>query len=136
MEQALRAFLLSYSAITDLIGTRIYPDILPQDPTYPAITYQEISGPRDYTQQGADGVTTYRVQLDLWANTFEEVIPLRDAVEASVSGVHHVEHGSPAMIIHGAFIDDSRSGFASALDDTSTAPYRKGFDLRITVSSA
>lgn len=36
---ALFNYLSGYSGISDLVSNRIYPDDLPQDPTYPAIVY-------------------------------------------------------------------------------------------------
>lgn len=39
LEIALRAHLITEATAA---GSRIYPDILPQNPTYPAITYQQI----------------------------------------------------------------------------------------------
>jgi hypothetical protein len=136
IESAVRNLLLSYPAVTVLVSTRVYPDILPQDPAYPAITYQEISGPRDYTLDGPDGVVTHRVQLDFWGATAASAAAVRDAVEGSISGVHHIDTGSPAIRIHGVFIDNSRGSFESALDASDSSPYRRGFDIAITVSTA
>jgi len=37
-----------YSYLSTYIGTRLYPDILPQTPAYPAVTMQLISRVRDH----------------------------------------------------------------------------------------
>lgn len=64
------AYLSAQSAITALTGTRIYPIILPQDPTYPAITYS-IDNIRD-TFTLTNGQTNFvgaDIQIDAWATT-------------------------------------------------------------------
>ena len=42
--KAIRTRLLSVSAVTDLVSTRIYPLTLPQGVTLPAVRYQRVSG--------------------------------------------------------------------------------------------
>ena len=66
----IRTYLLSKSSITSLIGTRVYPDYIPQkNSTYPAIVYQVISDTPDHTLAGAALHTGTRVQLDVYAET-------------------------------------------------------------------
>ena len=43
INEALYSYLSGYAGLTALISNRIYPDILPQNTPYPAITYQKIS---------------------------------------------------------------------------------------------
>ncbi len=42
IEEAIVSKLMSESAITALIGQRLYPQVVPQDVTLPAIAYQRI----------------------------------------------------------------------------------------------
>lgn len=66
----LRTYLLSKSSITNLVGTRVYPDYIPQkNSTYPAIVYQIISDTPEHTLAGAALHTGTRVQLDVYAAT-------------------------------------------------------------------
>jgi len=66
----LRTYLLSKSSITNLVGTRVFPDYIPQkNSTYPAIVYQIISDTPEHTLAGAAGYTGTRVQLDVYAAT-------------------------------------------------------------------
>lgn len=44
VEESLYAYLSGYAGLTALVGTRIYPRLLPDEPTYPAVTYHRISG--------------------------------------------------------------------------------------------
>ena len=45
IEEALKIYLLSKTEITDIIGDRLYPEVLPQDVDFPALTYLEVSNP-------------------------------------------------------------------------------------------
>ncbi len=65
----LRTYLVSITAITDQVSTRVYPDVLPQNATLPAIVYRMISS----VPQHAHGQTTKlkqtRFQIDCIATT-------------------------------------------------------------------
>lgn len=67
LEQALHAFLKANAALLALVGTRIYPVMLPQKPTLPALTYQTISTVPDYVLAGPSGLVAKRVQINCWA---------------------------------------------------------------------
>jgi hypothetical protein len=64
IEAALVEIALEYSPLTDDIGSRLYPKSLPQNPTYPAITYFRVSGPRHNDVE----VAYPRFQFDTWAD--------------------------------------------------------------------
>jgi len=98
IEDAIRSRLLDFDVITDLIGegarARMYPVKLPQDPspTWPAITYQIISGRPEYDIQGAAGVAEMRLQIDIWSaerpsvRAYDEVRKLGEYVRRALSG--------------------------------------------------
>lgn len=62
--------------ITDIVGTppgsRIYPQRLPQLPTYPAIRYTLLGRTRVQSMQQANNLVQRRVQFDLYAETAAE----------------------------------------------------------------
>jgi hypothetical protein len=86
IESALRTRALSVAAVSALIGTRMYPGKLPQDPTYPAVTYTRISGPRLYSHQGATGLAEGRFQFDCWAASYSAAKSTAAAVRESLEG--------------------------------------------------
>lgn len=139
IETAFKAMVEAQAGITALIGSgvdaRLYPEILPQNPVYPAMTYQVISGPRAYHQDGADGTTTFRVQVDMYDTDADGLVALRDAVEAALSGLYNETFlQSPPVVVQGVFIINERSGFLSVVNSTPPgAPYRKIMDLAVTV---
>lgn len=92
IETAIVSALGNESSITDIIGTgadsRLYPAIIPQDGTVPAITYQQISGNRDHTMDGPSGYTDSRYQLICWASHYNEAKKLFEAVRIFFDGFH------------------------------------------------
>jgi hypothetical protein len=73
--------------LTGIAGGRVYPVILPQDPTLPAVTYQQIAH--------ADANVTLRTayaQVDCWASSYAEV----RAIASQVAGAMHLFRGTAA----------------------------------------
>jgi len=68
--EAIARYLMGYAGLIALVGDRIYPDELPQNPEYPAVTF---------TQSGEDEVETFTTptttmigatyQFDCWASS-------------------------------------------------------------------
>lgn len=69
------------SGIAALVSTRIYPLVLPQSVTYPAISYQRIS---NSPQQGSTALRSTRYQINCWALTYAAAQGLATAVKAAL----------------------------------------------------
>ena len=65
----LRTYLLANAGVAALIGTRMYPNALPQGATLPAVVYYRISGTHVESLQGIKAAGTCRVQLDCYGAT-------------------------------------------------------------------
>lgn len=85
IEPAVYTALSGSSPITSIVGTRIYPLVLREDTTFPALTYQVISTVTEPTFTSL-GVRKYRIQLDCWADTYLGAATLRDAVMTALDG--------------------------------------------------
>ena len=70
IEAAIFKSLTEDSSISTIIGTRLFPLVIPQDGSMPAITYQQISGDRDHVLSGPTGFTKNRYQFNCWATTY------------------------------------------------------------------
>lgn len=70
------------------VSGRVYPVLLPQSPTYPALTYQLISDPRGHTHDGPDGLVDARYQITTWAprEAYADVKATADAVRIALDG--------------------------------------------------
>jgi hypothetical protein len=67
--EAFRTKLLSYSAVSTIVGQRMYPDALKVNATIPAIVYYTISTDRDHSVAGLTKAAHARIQLDCYAST-------------------------------------------------------------------
>jgi Protein of unknown function (DUF3168) len=95
LQTTLRTILLADPTVSGLVGgTRIYPKILPQNPTFPAITYQRISRiPVADHLTGPGSLGRPRVQVDVWALTDAAAEALGAAVKARLNGFRGVVAG-------------------------------------------
>jgi len=84
VEYAVRARLAAVAGVTNIVGTRIYPNLLPQDVTLEAITYRRVSGPH-VSAFGTDaGLSNPRFQVDVWADLYTEAVALAAAVQTAL----------------------------------------------------
>jgi len=72
---AIRSILLANSAISNLVGTRIYPLVLPLQCTFPALTYSFPSDPFKIPMRSA------RCQISCWDSDYTNREQLRQVVE-------------------------------------------------------
>jgi hypothetical protein len=70
---------------TVLAMTRIYPPPVPQNATYPLITYQQISGVRGYVYSNQSGWVRARYQIDSYATTPTAARALAEQVRLALS---------------------------------------------------
>ena len=67
--EALYTQMTATAGLTALVSTRIYPDLMPQPPTLPAVVYQMISNNREERHGGQTGDARPRFQITCWAST-------------------------------------------------------------------
>lgn len=79
-------FLGNASAVSSIVSSRIYPQLLPQKPTYPAITYNQVSAIRVEDLSGPAGKARKRISINCWAITEKAAHQLADAVRHTING--------------------------------------------------
>jgi hypothetical protein len=85
IEPAIIRLLNDDSDVVELVGNRIFPIFVPKKRKLPAITYQQISGPRDNTFDGASGLANTRFQINCWARKYKDASELADEVRDALS---------------------------------------------------
>lgn len=91
IDAGLVALLQANAGLEALIGTRIYPDVLPDEPTLPAITYQFLGGNSKPTFN-TSGMQKLRVEFNCWSaswpqgGTKAQAAAVRDALVAALNG--------------------------------------------------
>ena len=86
-----------------MVSTRIYPMVRNQEDGLPAVTYQEISGVRNYDLTGPNGLVEGRIQINCFADDPLEAGELAAVVRAALSGHRG---GSACVLIEKMLLDD------------------------------
>lgn len=105
IEEALFSILTNDSALSALIGTRVYPNIFPQGVTLPAISYQRISSVRLHSHSGASQLARPRFQLTCLSDSYTEAISVANALREALDGYGGVPAGVrvPVALIQNEF---------------------------------
>jgi len=87
IEEALVAKLKATTAVTDLVAARIFPVIMPLDPTFPGMTYAKVFPGRQYSQSGPSGLARGRFQFTCWGATYASAKNVANAVISTLDGL-------------------------------------------------
>lgn len=68
------------------LGGRVYPLILPQNPTYPVVVYQRISSFDTQTLDGTQSIDIGRFQIKVYATSYKSAIDTGELVKTALSG--------------------------------------------------
>jgi len=86
LEEGLYTFLTGTTAIFALVGTRIYPLLIPLDATLPAVAYQRISGPFEAAHDGPTGLVRARMQIMCVGETYAAARGVTMAIVTAMLG--------------------------------------------------
>ena len=105
VEDAIYSRLIGFAGLSALVGIRVYPSLLPQKVTYPAVRYSRVSGERLRSHSGASGLAMPRFQIDAWAETYDEAKAVAKQIRLALDNFS----GTVATVkIHAAFLDSDR----------------------------
>jgi len=128
--KALRTKLLSYAAVTALVGQRMYPDVLVQNATTPAIVYSKISTRRDHALSDVTRLAHARFQFDCIGTSRENANDLSHAIRRS--GICAYQGTTTGIYFCGTEIDSGDSyGTDGPTDGNQVYRYYTTFDLLI-----
>jgi len=85
LESKLYAHLSTVAAVTTVIGTRLYPVVLPQDPDYPCVSYQRIDSVKINDLQGYSTLEDVRMQIDVWGTTYKGVRDFTSVIHTAMA---------------------------------------------------
>ncbi len=102
IEDGIADYMENHAGISALVGNRIYPMVLPDEATYPAIVYQKISGLMVASHSGNSGLGNPRFQISCWGETY----PVAKALSRQVKLAFHGYKGAMGDITcQAAFVD-------------------------------
>lgn len=83
IEAAIKTRAAAASGLAALIDTRFYPQLMPQNPTYPAVTYMLVAAPRE-TAMGADpGIVYAHLQFSAWSLDYLEATQVAEQLRVA-----------------------------------------------------
>lgn len=86
IQQQIFTVLSGNEAVTDIVGTRIYPLRIPQRGSLPAVVYQIITTDPVNSLDGDSGLDLLRLQIKTWADKYEDAQALAVAVRNALNG--------------------------------------------------
>lgn len=131
-----RAFVVAQSSVSTLIGSRMYPDELPQNATLPAITYHRISTLHHENIKGSKaGMAEALVEVRCYATTRNACNALCEAVR--LCGVLDLEGVYSGVNIRCSMLASGRNDFTeSPIDGTHELRYVSSQDYSLTYLEA
>lgn len=108
IETALVDHLTTAPAATQaIIGTRIYPVVLPQTPSYEVLTYQITNSNIPMAHDGPLDLITDSVQFDCFGQTHAEAMALARALVSDLNGYRAAMGADGEQIaVHGVFFQN------------------------------
>lgn len=110
------SFVAILDAAATTASTRIYPMLLPETPTFPALTYQEVSGVPQQHRTSNTALDRLRYQVNCYGKTFEQARVLANEIRA----LNRASGGEISRIL----VEDTRDDF-----DVGTELYSRQIDL-------
>lgn len=108
LEEALFAHLKAHTGLSALVDSRIYPLVLPQPPTLPAVTYFKVSKVNKRTMASpSDSLKQVRVQLSCWANTYAKAKDVAEQVTVALQDYSGLMGGTDGVrVLDGNIINE------------------------------
>jgi hypothetical protein len=85
-EAVLRTALVSTTAVTSLVSSRIYPVLAPASAALPFVTWRRSGIEREQTLGGPMGMPRVSVEYSIYGTTYEEARQVADAMRRVLDG--------------------------------------------------
>ena len=113
IETAIYTRLQAVSAVTALISTRAYPNVVPQKPTLPFVVYEREDTERISAMGGDVGVVRTDFRIDCYATTYAGVKAVSTAV---IGALQRFSGTSDSIVILDIFVADESDAYIEAPD--------------------
>lgn len=86
MDETVIQLLLAYQPLVALVGRRVTPALRDQGEPLPAVVFNLVDGQADVVHDGPSGLSESRIQIDAYAETWDEVKAVSRAVRDCLDG--------------------------------------------------
>lgn len=111
VETALYNYLSGFAGLVALVSTRIYPLILPQTPTLPAVVYQQVSGPRIHAMGDDPGITSPRYQFSCWDDDHAGAAAVAQQIRLAFENYSGLMGGAGGVTVYHASVENMSSEY-------------------------
>jgi len=126
----IRTYLLTKSAITDVVSTRMRPDVLAQSDSLPAMTYSELYTNHSHTIGAAAGIEECMLEIMCYSETRTQAGSLADLVRQQLQGYRGT---AGSVEVTSSQLDDTGHGYEQPTDDSDNGKYITALRFRIHV---
>ena len=126
IEEAIYSYLSGHAGLIALVGTRIYPLVMPQNTILSAVTFSKVSGPRVHAMQQDAGLAYPRFQVSCWGATYKSAKDVAAQVRAALQDFKGTMGGVGGVAVSGVFIQDEND-----LYEPGTQVYHVALDFTI-----
>lgn len=126
---SIRSYLLTKTVVTDIVGTRIYADKLPQTATLPAIEMTIVSDVPEMELNDLAGLTKARVQLACIATKRTTARSLAQAIRTC--GIATIKGLYTSVQIRGVAVADTFDSLLQPTDGSDESRYQTAVDLLV-----
>ncbi len=117
IEKGLAAWLLSQAPITAVTGQRVYPEAVPEQPTFPLIALERVGTDRQKRVSGYGNPVRVSLQLSCWALTYKEAKTLAETVRVQLkAATDAIPAGGPMTMgsytVPAAWLSDDADGYS------------------------
>ena len=110
-DKATHGILTANTAITDVVGDRIYPEIAPQTAALPLVIYSLISVDTKDSKTSYHDLGVYSVQVSIFGKQWDEVQDLKEAIRTSVERYRGTIND---VGIHNAYFSNEQNVYVAA----------------------
>lgn len=97
----------------------VFPQLAPDGPTFPYITYMQISGEPEESMQGMNRLTTARIRLSSYGSSYGAAKRLAEAVRQAFGLVSQYQ----GALSDGTILQNARQILPGEVDDTESVPH-------------
>ena len=110
MESDLRTFVIADGDVAALVGTRMFPQRIPQGQAMPAIRYNHIATTSDIHLGGVMGAARTTMQIDCYAETYEGSTDLAEKVRVALVADNNGSRTMGSTVVSQTILVDGSKG--------------------------
>lgn len=106
IESVLYTRLTTHAGLSALTALRVYPNVLPQNVSYPAISFRRVSSERPSAMGSDIGLVRARFQFDVWAESYDLAPGARTSAEQVRLALQRWSDAGPPVVQEVFFLND------------------------------